>query len=119
MSQVLEQDQEFEAQDWPFERSELLGEIQHGITDRRITCSIYRGRLLEEASEITVYESPEGANQGAIRDKNRGATLGEPTGPGNDTQTGWFTIGEIAALPLAASARKAFVGVLGVDLTRG
>jgi len=74
---------------WPFDRGELLGEIRHGITDRRITCSVYRGRLLEETAEIT------------------------------DIQTGWFTVDEIAALPLAASARKAFTGVLGVDLTRG
>jgi A/G-specific adenine glycosylase len=76
-------------QGWPFDRGELLGKIQHGITDRRITCSIYRGRLLEEAPEIT------------------------------DSRTGWFTSGEIAALPLAASARKAFEKVLGVGLTRG
>jgi A/G-specific adenine glycosylase len=79
-------------QGWPFEQGELLGEIQHGITDRRITCSVYRGRLVEETAGNAEY-----------------------TG----FQTGWFNADEIAELPLAASARKAFEKVLGVGLTRG
>ena len=79
---------------WPFERGELLGEIRHGITSRRIVCSISRGRTRE------TYEP-------AVRE------VGDPL------ETGWFTIEEISALPLAASARKTFSQHLGVDLTRG
>jgi len=105
-------------QDWPFERGELLGEIQHGITDRRITCSIYRGRLLEEAPDSTACESSEDTRRRSTRGTNEDGTPDEPTGPGAGIEAGWFTVGEVAALPLAASAKKAFARVLGVDLTR-
>ena len=98
-------------QDWPFERGGLLGEIQHGITSRRITCSVYRGRSLAELPELEVCESSGEADRGGRPD--------EQTAPNTRIAAGWFTLGEIAELPLAASARKAFEEVLGVGLTRG
>jgi A/G-specific adenine glycosylase len=106
-------------QGWPFERGELLGEIQHGISDRRITCSIYRGRLLEEPPELTVPEISEHVDSAGIELPGSDALLDGSIGVGSDIRTGWFTLSDIAALPLAASARKTFEKVLRVGLTRG
>lgn len=82
------------ANGWPIRLAEPLGEIRHGITNRRITCTVYRGHLSTGRGEAA-------------------------TSVGLDpVQCGWFTLEEVTALPLAASARKAFTRVLGVDLTR-
>ena len=98
-------------QGWPFERGEVLGEINHGITDRRITCSIYRGRWRRVPQDSPVRDRPD--------DADRGDDPAEQTTSETSIATGWFTLAEIAELPLAASARKAFDKVLGVGLTRG
>jgi len=104
-------DQYIRQNGWPFERKDLLGEIQHGITDRRITCSLYRGRRLADSPDFTARRFSEKTDRGDISD--------EPADPNTTIRAGWFTLREIAALPLAASARKAFADVLRVGLTRG
>jgi A/G-specific adenine glycosylase len=106
-------------QGWPFERGELLAEIRHGITNRRIACSIFRGRPVVAEPELAIRDAAPDAQspdtqRTAPQDPHSGTTE-----PARGIETGWFSLDEIADLPLAASARKAFAEVLGVDLTRG
>ncbi len=63
-----------------------LGEIRHGITNRRIVCAVYRA--------------------------DAGPTGSEPVAL--SAKLGWFTPAEAARLPLAASAKRVFA-LLGVD----
>jgi len=55
-----------------------LGEIRHGITNRRITCTVYRAETGLAGSEPMAL----------------------------NTELGWFTPAEAARLPLAASAKR-------------
>jgi A/G-specific adenine glycosylase len=65
-------------------RLQPLGEIRHGITNRRITCEVYAG-----------------------------AGCPKPAGAGKALETGWFTATEAAQLPLAASARRTLALLAG------
>ncbi len=59
---------------------EPLGEIRHGITNRRITCTVYRAAAESEP---------------------------EPEAPaGSGIEIGWFTAAEASQIPLAASATR-------------
>ena len=84
---------------WSVRLGSKLGEIRHGMTDRRISCHVYEASL--SGNQTTISEVATG--------------LGEPNH--NIRDFGWFTIKEAMALALAASARKTLTTLLDVDLT--
>ena len=69
---------------WEVELGARLGEVRHGMTNRRISCLVYEGRLVK--------------------------------GVAPHPDSGWFTPKEAAKLPLAASARKTLVELIGENL---
>ena len=70
---------------WDIVLGAKLGEVRHGMTNRRIVCRIYEGRLPANG-----------------RGSARADCVREPDAP----EAGWFTPQEASELPLAASARK-------------
>jgi len=78
---------------WKVRLGPKLGEIRHGMTNRRISCQVYEASL--------AVDTP-----GACREPDPGPP-----------ESGWFTIKEAVALPLAASARKTLTDLLDTDLT--
>jgi A/G-specific adenine glycosylase len=75
-----------------------LGEIRHGMTNRRISCRVYEGRA--ESDEI---ERDANRLDHVVADSSDGAAaVGVPM----PAETGWFTPREAAHLPLAASTQK-------------
>ncbi len=93
---------------WRVRLGPKLGEIRHGMTNRRISCHVYEARL---------------ASDGRTSDRHFGRAT--PSAPSdvvrepdpNTSEAGWFTIEEACALPLAASARKTLTSLLHADLT--
>lgn len=81
-----------EALGFPVHIGAELGEIRHGMTNRRISCRVYEASL-----------------------RHHDAHVAEPD-PGAP-EHGWFTPDQILALPLAASARKTLTELLETPLT--
>ena len=75
-----------------------LGEIRHGMTNRRISCRVYEARLAAAHRLTPDHVSDE-----------------EPR-PSPPPEHGWFTLAEITRLPLAASARKTIESLLETPL---
>ena len=84
---------------WSVRLGSKLGEIRHGMTDRRISCHVYEASLSGNQTTIS------------------GAATGLEEPDHNIPDFGWFTIKEAMALALAASARKILTTLLDVDLT--
>jgi A/G-specific adenine glycosylase len=84
---------------WSVRLGSKLGEIRHGMTDRRISCHVYEASLSGNQTTIS------------------GAATGLEEPDHNIPDFGWFTIKEAMALALAASARKTLTTLLDVDLT--
>ena len=85
---------------WEVELGPELGEIHHGMTNRRISCRVYEGRL-ENRSTSPSRRSVEGSADPSD------PVVEEPhpdLPPAPDF--GWFSPEEATRLPLAASARK-------------
>lgn len=78
---------------WRIRLGPRIGEIRHGMTNRRISCQVYEATLASDAP-------------GTCREPDPGAP-----------ESGWFTVEEAIALPLAASARKTLTNLLHADLT--
>ena len=79
---------------WTVRLGPKLGEIRHGMTNRRISCQVYEARLASDDPSATCREPDPGT-----------------------PESGWFTVEEAIALPLAASARKTLTSLLHADLT--
>ena len=79
---------------WKVRLGPKLGEIRHGMTNRRISCQVYEASLAADGPSATHWEPDSGT-----------------------PESGWFTVKEAAALPLAASARKTLTDLLDADLT--
>ena len=84
---------------WCVRLGSKLGEIRHGMTDRLISCHVYEASLSGNQTTIS------------------GTATGLEESDHNIPDFGWFTIEEVMALALAASARKTLTTVLDVDLT--
>jgi A/G-specific adenine glycosylase len=84
---------------WSVRLGPKLGEVRHGMTNRRISCHVYEARLSGTPSAATQSPSPVHESDPSIPD------------------SGWFTIEEVMTLALAASARKTLTTLLKVDLT--
>ena len=78
---------------WRVRLGPKLGEIRHGMTNRRISCQVYEAKLASDT-------------RGVCREPDPGTP-----------ESGWFTVEEAIALPLAASARKTLTALLHADLT--
>ena len=96
-------------------RLRRLGEIRHGITNRRIVCTVYRAHTGPPAAATARAVEAAGASAAPASDAPatpdatpRGAAAHQ------DPVRGWFTVAEAARLPLAASAKRIFE-LLGPD----
>jgi A/G-specific adenine glycosylase len=90
-----------------------LGEIRHGMTNRRISCHVYEGRV-ENGDEAAPGPAKQAAHN-ETPEQRAGATAGhvaEPDGSAPSPEHGWFTAEQITDLPLAASARKTLAELL-------
>ena len=72
---------------WELVGTEHLGQIRHGITNRRIRCEVYRARLERSTQRSTIGWPQASAELGPSAHR-------------------WLPLRQIASLPLAASARK-------------
>ncbi len=95
---------------WHIDLGDKLGEIKHGMTNRRIECRVYSGRLCDqqEGRSNGLRQPPEGSGEITVREPELDSTVA--------TESGWFRPQEAAELPLAASARKILTEVLGKTL---
>jgi len=84
---------------WSVRLGPKLGEIRHGMTDRRISCHVYEASL--SGNQTTMAGAPTGLEKSDH----------------NIPDSGWFTIEEVMTLALAASARKTLTTLLDIDLT--
>ena len=87
---------------WTVDLGPKIGEIRHGMTNRRIACCVYEAQLTPNSSATAAPASKAGV-----------VCEPDPSAP----ESGWFTIEEATALPLAASARKTLSSLLDADLT--
>ena len=102
--------QYLEDQGWEIRLGPRLGIIHHGMTNRRIECRVYEGRLAEEP-EASGALGPPASRLDATAVAEAGADyISAP-------ESGWFTLEEATRLPLATSARKTLQELLGIDLT--
>ncbi len=87
---------------YPVELGSKLGEIRHGMTNRRISCRVYAATVRggDDDSDSLVVAEP-------------GMAVSPSAAP---AAAGWFALDEIADLPLAASARKTLSGLLDFEL---
>ncbi|MGD8816921.1 MAG: A/G-specific adenine glycosylase [Acidobacteriota bacterium] len=92
---------------WPVRLDAELGEIRHGMTNRRITCRVHAATL-SDGNEDRPSKMTNRAVEAAVAEPDPG------TSPA--AEHGWFTPAEIVALPLAASARKTLSELLGTPL---
>ncbi len=95
---------------WHIDLGAKLGEIKHGMTNRRIECRVYEGRLADqqEARSDGSRQPPERGSEITVREPELNNTVA--------TESGWFRPQEATELPLAASARKILTEVLGETL---
>lgn len=120
---------------WPARLGAKLGEIRHGMTNRRITCRVYEATLPGDfdggpsTNETSASErrgpglAPPRA-ESIVAETENTPTTAEPAnveklGRSNaaprhiaPAEHGWFTPAEVARLPLAASARKTVAELL-------
>jgi A/G-specific adenine glycosylase len=91
---------------WSVSLGAKLGEIRHGMTNRRICCRVY-GATLENGADRPLDP----------RDNTTAGHVADPgAAPAAAPEHGWFTPAEITTLPLAASARKTLTELLSAPL---